>query len=218
MPDFEPISPRDFCDAISRRGSPALAREFARFTVADPASWQLPAETLVHHGPLTLMDGFKPPAFNTLILGDLFVEGFVHAEEARPYDGGGLFVVIGNVECDVFAGQFGKQTFIDGNLEATQIILNAFEDSSLTVAGNLRTRFFYGWDIWANVGGRAEMEYGNGYCLPFGFRDAGREAIRPRHDVAASERLLNMPDIGEEGRLILYDLLELARAGRSPFR
>ncbi len=215
MPDFEPVSPRDFCAAISRRGSPALAREFARFTVADPACWRLPAETLVHHEPLTLMDGFKPPAFNTLILGDLFVERLVHAEEARPYDGGGLFAVIGNVECDVFAGQFGKQTFIDGNLEATQMILNAFEDSSLTVAGNLRTRFFYGWDIWANVGGRAEMEYGNGYCLPFGVRNAEREAIRPRHDVETSQRLLNVPDTDED---IIFELLELVRGGRSPFR
>jgi hypothetical protein len=133
----------------------------------------------------------------------------------RPYDAGGLFVVIGNVECDVFAGQFGKQIFIDGNLEATQMILNAFEDSSLTVAGNLRTRFFYGWDIWANVGGRAEMEYGNGYCMPFGVRNAEREAIRPRHDVETSQRLLNVPATDED---VIFELLELVRGGRSPFR
>ena len=212
MPDFEPISPQDFCATMAERGSPALAREFAGTTLADPASWPTD-EVVVHRGPLTLAGGFRPPAFNTLILGDLVAEGFVDADDGN--DAGGLFVVIGNVACDVFAGHFGKYTFVDGNLDARRMILSSFADSALFVTGNLRTHFFYGWDICAQVGGRAEMEYGDGYCLPFGCRDAEREAIRPRHDAETSRRLLNVRDTEED---VIFDLLELLRAGRSPFR
>jgi hypothetical protein len=212
MPDFAPITPAAFCAAIIERGSLALKREFARYTVADPKTWHK-AETVVHRGPLTLGDGFKVPALHTLILGDLFVEGFVDADDG--HDAGGVLVVIGNVECDVFAGQFGKCTFIDGNLEVTQLLLNSFADSSLCVTGSLRTHFFYGWDICAEVGGRAEMEYGDGYCLPFGHRDATHEAISPRHGAETSRRLLAVDNTGED---IIFDLLDLVRTGRSPFR
>lgn len=67
-------------------------------------------------------------------------------------------------------------------------MLNAFSDSSLVVIGNLRTRFFYGLDIWAEVGGRVEMDYGEGYCLPLGYRNAAREAQRPRHSARTFNR------------------------------
>jgi len=141
MPDFVPISPEAPCAAIVERGSPTLRREFARYDIADPARWGN-TEALVHHGPLTLHDGFTATALHTLILGDLFVEGCVDTDDG--HDAGGLFVVIGNVECDQFIGHFGKCIFVDGNLEATQIVLNAFEDSALSVTGNLRTRSFGG--------------------------------------------------------------------------
>jgi len=59
------------------------------------------------------------------------------------------------------------------------------------------------------------MEYGHGYCLPFGYSDAIREAIHPRHDVETSLRLLAVDKPGED---IMFDLVDLVRAGRSPFR
>jgi hypothetical protein len=131
------------------------------------------------------------------------------------HDAGGLFVVIGNVECDQFIGQYGKCVFVDGNLEVTQIILNCFEDSSLSVTGNLRTRFFYAWDQCGEVGGRAEMEYGHGYCLPFGPRESfTRAMIKPHHDADTSLRLLAVQKPGYD---IGSELVKLVRAGRSPF-
>jgi hypothetical protein len=212
MADFVPISPEAFCAAIAEQGSAAVRREFARYDVADPATWGT-IEARVHDGPLTFHAGFTAPALQTLVLGDLFVEGCVDTDDG--HDHGGLFVVIGNVECDQFIGHFGKCVFIDGNLEVTQIILNAFEDSSLSVTGNLRTRFFYGWDMCGEVGGYADMEYGHGYCLPFGHSDATRQMIKPRHDVETSLRLLAIEKPGED---IGFDLVDLVRAGRSPFR
>ena len=90
-----------------------------------------------------------------------------------------------NVTCGAFAGTYGKCAFIDGNLVACDLILNSFEDSALVIAGNLRTRFYYGQDIWAEVGGSAEMEFGDGYCLPIGYTEAAAEVIEQEHVVRA---------------------------------
>jgi hypothetical protein len=212
MSTFEKITPAEFCRLVTERGSAALRRQFARFTVADPARWSVD-DCLVHRGPLSLTGRFKAPAHQTLILGDLYVEGLVDLEDS--HEEGGVFVVLGHVECDVFSNSYGKCTFVDGHLEATELVLNAFSDSSLVVAGNLRTRFFYGLDIWAEVGGRVEMEYGEGYCLPIGYRDARREAIRPRHSIGASLALLDFAQTDELGP---HHLLDAIRAGRPIFR
>ena len=215
MTDFEPISPRDFLAGIELHGSASLREQFNRLTVSDPSTWpQLgPADTRVHRGALRVAGGFRPPAFNTLILGDLTVDGLLDCDDG--YDAGGILVVVGRVACEVFASHFGKCTLIDGDLDATRLIINAFPDSALVVTGTLRTNFFYGWDIWAEVGGGAEMAFGEGYCLPIGYQNAAAEVIEPRHDIQASRRLLNVLDTDQH---VGFQLLDLVRAGRSPFR
>jgi hypothetical protein len=180
--------------------------------VADHQSWGSD-EALVHQGPLVVTGTFRAPSLHTLVLGDVFVEGLVDLGDG--HDEGGLFVALGHVECNSFANSYGKCAFVDGNLEATELILNAFSDSSLTVMGNLRTRFFYGLDIWAEVGGRIEMEYGEGYGLPIGYRDATRQAIHPRHGSRASRALLNVDHVDE---ITPHRFLDTLRRGGSVFR
>jgi hypothetical protein len=211
MSAFEKITPAEFCRLLRERGSAALRRQFARFTWADLETWAAD-DCLVHRGPLSLTGRFKAPAYQTLILGDLFVEGLVDLEDTVGE--GGLFVALGHVECDVFSNSYGKCAFVDGNLEATELILNAFSDSALTVTGNLRTRFFYGLDIWAEVGRRVEMEYGEGYCLPLGGGN-GAPAVYPRHPTDASLALLDFARTDDLGP---HHLLDAIRAGRPIFK
>jgi hypothetical protein len=212
MPPFEKISPPEFCRLIAERASVGLRGQFSRYDVADHRTWGSD-ETLVHRGPLILTGTFRAPAFNTLVLGDVFVEGLVDLDDG--HDEGGLFVALGHVECNSFANTYGKCAFVDGSLEATELVLNAFSDSSLTVIKNLRTRFFYGLDIWAEVGGRIEMDYGEGYCLPIGYRDAARQAIHPRHGSRASRALLNVDHVDE---ITPHRFLDTIRRGKSVFR
>jgi hypothetical protein len=126
-----------------------------------------------------------------------------------------MFIVIGNVTCRSLNNDWAKVTLIDGSLLARDIIIKCYEDSMLRVTGNLKTKFYYGRDIWATVGGGAEMDYGDGYCLPIGYRDAAAEVIWPRHDDETSMDLLAAS--GEVGR-IEYRLLDLLRQGKPVFR
>jgi hypothetical protein len=149
------------------------------------------ANYLVLHEPLVLLENFSPPGFHTLIIGNLIVNGLVDLHY-RDADEGGSFVIIGNVSCNAFANDYSKGTIIDGDLNARDFIVNAYEDSGLWVTKNLKTKFFFGKDVWAEVGGHVDMEYGDGYCLPIGYTNASEEAIRPRHDVETSLQLLDM--------------------------
>jgi hypothetical protein len=151
------------------------------------------ANCVIHRGTLKLPRRFSPPAFNMLLIGDLIVDGMVDAHYDSADEGGG-FIVAGNVTCDIFANDYAKATLIDGDLNASELILNAYEDSGLWVTGNLKTNFFFGEDVWAEVGGKAEMAYGRGYCLPIGYSQASRQAMRPRDDVATSLHQLNLAD------------------------
>ncbi len=135
---------------------------------------------------------FRAPGFCTLITGDLHVDGIVDLQNPDGYDEGGLFIVLGDVICHSFFNEYGKCTFVDGKLEARDLLVNAFEDSALVVTRHLRTNFFYGEDIWAEVGGSATMEYGEGYCLPIGYTADAVEAIMPKQDEEASLSLLNL--------------------------
>jgi hypothetical protein len=108
------------------------------------------------------------------------------------FDEGGLFIVLGNVTCHSFFNEYGKCSFVDGRLEARDLLANAIGDSALVVTGDLKTKFFYGEDIWAEAGGTASMEFGDGYRLPIGYSDAASEAIEPKHDRDASLARLDL--------------------------
>jgi hypothetical protein len=100
------------------------------------------------------------------------------------------------MRCTAFSGHYGKCSFIDGDLIASEVILNAYEDSRLVITGDLKTKLFYGEDIWAEVGGTADFEYGEGYCLPIGWRDAARQLTQARRDTPV-HRVLH-PDVADE--------------------
>ncbi|MGY8661453.1 hypothetical protein Q3C01_03690 [Bradyrhizobium sp. UFLA05-109] len=210
---FERVTRAVFDELLANNGSERFRRELARYDLeSDPPARD---DCAVLRGPLAASDFVDVPAFNTLVMGDLTVDGLIDLGSAGAFDEGGVFVVLGNVASTVFSTGFAKGTFIDGNLEADSLILNAYDDSALVVRGNLRTYFFYGRDIWAEVGGKAEMHYGDGYCLPIGYTSAGAEAIEPLHDRATSLRRLNLDstDYIEPHRF-----LDLIRSGRPIFK
>jgi len=99
---------------------------------------------------------------------------------------------------------------------ASDIIVNAFEDSSLIVTGSLKTKFFYGKDIWATVGGTADMEYGIGYCLPIGYTNAAAQAVRPRHDKESSTALLAIPDADDD--YVGREIVDALKQGQPLFK
>ena len=212
MRDFEPITPAEFCGAVFSQASPVLAREWDRYTVSNPFSWD-PDCSVVHRGSVSATS-FRAPEFNTLILGDLNVEGLLDLS-AGYEQGAGTFVVLGNVTCRDMIGERCDQVFVDGDLSVPGLLLNAFPDSSLTVAGSIKTRFFYGWDTWGTVGRGADMDYGDCYCLPIGYADAESEAIRPRHDSRRSRELLVVDELRDD---VSRELATLLRGRQSVFR
>ena len=70
-------------------------------------------------------------------------------------------------------------------------------------------------DIWAEVGGSAEMEFGDGYCLPIGYDEPADQAIEPKHDRDASLRRLAFDDTDY---IEPHEFLERLRNGQSVFR
>jgi hypothetical protein len=180
MAVFEQVTEDEFDAAVeSSPSSEAFKEHYARFSPARDD------HCFVHRGSLILQGHFAVPGYCTLIIGDLTVDGFIDLNNPEDFDEGGLFIVIGNVSCSAFSGHYGKCSFVDGNLIASDVIINAFEDSALVVTGDLKTKLFYGEDIWGEVGGAADFEYAHGYCLPIGYRDAAAQSIGPRFDTPA---------------------------------
>jgi len=196
--------------------SPVFRSEFARTEPAWHEGWFGP-DCMVYEGDLTVSGNFTAPAFYTLILGNLVVDGLVSLQ--NPYDKGfeegGLFVVAGDVRCRSFSQEFGKVAFIDGDLEASDLILNFHDDASLNVIGTLKTNFFYSAGTWAEVGSGASMEYGVGVCLPLGWTNADLEAIEPRHD---EETSLSLLDVDDPEAIDNIDLWNRVTEGRSIFK
>jgi hypothetical protein len=191
---FEEVTREEFDTALARSvASAKFRKQFARFA----PSWFDGASCMLHLGHLHTSGHFRAPGFYTLVTGDLHVDGIVDLQNPEGYDEGGLFVVLGDVKCRSFFNEYGKCAFIDGKLDASELLAAAFGDSSLVVIGSLKTNFFFGRDIWAEVGGSATMKYGDGYCLPIGYEDAAEEAIMPKHGAGASRALLNLENTDE---------------------
>jgi hypothetical protein len=165
-------------------------------------------------GDLHLGEDFDAPAFHVLVRGSLVVDGVIDTN-FTDMDEGGSFIVSGNVRCMVFLNHYGKSGVIGGDLVAREMLVNGFEDSLLYVGGAITTHFFYGWDVWAEFGARAELEYGIGYCLPLNYSNAAVQAIRPRFDEAASYRRLALPLDDERAN---EEIVAHVRSGRPLFR
>lgn len=215
MAGFESVSREEFEQALAEgRGSPAFREQFARFMPQLDGADESEAGFMIHRGDLTVSGDFTAPGLATLILGSLTVEGYVDLRNPRDdaFDEGGLFVVLGDLRCRVFAGECGKCGFVDGDLEARDLLLAAYYDSSLVVIGQLKTKFFTGNDIWAEVGGGAVMEYGIGHAVPLG-EPSGCAIMTPRHGERASRAMLAV-QWPEDERVDADQLMELVRAGK----
>jgi hypothetical protein len=211
---FRSVTAEEFNAALADSPpSPAFREHLARFVSFD--EW-LALDAKVHDGNLRVSGSFGAPGLCTLIAGHLDVDGTIDLR--NDYDEGGLFIVIGNVTCRHFVSNYAACSFVDGDLEARESIINGFSDSALSVVGTLRTRLFIGRDIWAEVGAGAEIEYGEGYCLPFGYTDPERQAIMPRHDEAATARVV-VPPTNDEGYVFdVEPFVDRISAGQPIFR
>jgi hypothetical protein len=211
---FRSVTGDEFRQALADSpASPLFWETFERFVSFDAKMNQSAA---VHDGPLKVADSLTVPALCTLITGGLEVGGVLDLQ--NEWDGGGLFIVTGNVCCQHFISDYACCSFIDGDLDATQSLINGYFDSSLTVMGTLSTRLFIGADIWAEVGAGAVMDYGAGYCLPIGYSVAGAEAIVPRHSEEETLRLV-LPAPNPKGYLLRAEQFDdLIRAGQPIFR
>ena len=151
-------------------------------------------ECAVHEGDLSPTGEWRLTTANLLVLGSMTCPGLVDLAPDDLLEWGGSLWVFGDLRSRNFAGHYGAATFVDGDLTVAELAVTAFEDSMLLVTGDFTAHFFYGSDIWADVGGRAVMEYGVGYALPIGYVNAEGQAIDPRQSRTASLALLNLDD------------------------
>ena len=213
---FRPVKSAEFNAAL--RDSPASARfrdTYAKLMNFD--AW-IDQDAVVHVGDIRRSGSFSSAALCTLIIGDVEIDGTIDLGPEGGHDEGGLFIVIGNVTCRNFIGHYGKCCLIDGDLVATDAIINAFGDSGLWVVGSLRTKLFIGADIWAEVGGRPFMDYGVGYCLPLGYDGEEDMALYPAHDEDETAAVV-VPEPSDDGYAwSAEDFAPLIRAGKPIFR
>jgi len=115
-----------------------------------------------------------------LVIGNINTE-WVNLTKNNYNDSGGSLFVTGNILADYFSGDFGKFILINGSLTARKILNIEFQNSLLDIGGDLTTEYFHGIDIWAEVGGRIKIEYGDGYCI-----NAEGKPILPKNDIETS--------------------------------
>jgi hypothetical protein len=215
-PAFESVTAEEFARILaSAKPSAAFKKQYDRYEPSLYDGWNGP-DYRVYRGDLIIDGNLVLPGLATLVLGEITVSGFVDLENdsEKGFDEGGLFIALKSVHCRVFSGWYGKCSFVDGDLVAEDMIINAYEDSSLVVTENLRTRFFLGQDIAVEVGGHVDMAYGVGCALPLGGTPGG--AVTPRHDEASSFAVLaeDDPEKLSEGS----DMIKRVREGRPLFR
>lgn len=213
---FRYVTGDEFRRALADCAASPLFREvMARKTSFDKSiDWQ----AAIHDGPLRVAGSLTAPALCTLVTGDLDVADVLDVRCDADYDGEDLFIVIGNMRCRHFISNYNTWSIIDGDLDATEALMNGFEDSGLDVTGTLRTRLFIGADIWAEVGAGAVMDYGVGYCLPIGCRAPSAEAIRPLHNEQETAKIV-VPRPNQEGYLFnVEQFVDLIRGGKPIFR
>jgi hypothetical protein len=215
MPAFKTIDLADFIAEVAAiRFDPVLEHGYQRLDQSMIFGFSDDALCMVHEGTLVHTGQFKAPAYHVLIKGDLIVDGVIDTSFAGA-DEGGSFFVTGNVICNAYINHWGKAEIIGGDLQAHDFLHNAFSDSLLYVGGSIKTRFFYGHDMWAEFGGHAEIKYGIGYCLPLGYQDAPTEAVKPFFNEEESARAVVIDDIANRDS---WDIAELVRKGEPVFR
>lgn len=184
----------EFVMLLRTRGSETLQKQLARFDL-DMILGR--GECAVHEGNLTASADWRLTTNNLLVQGAMSCGGLVDiAPDDRGVKGnwGGSLWTLGDLKCRNLANHYGASVVVDGDLNVAELAVSAFGDSMLLVTGNFSTYFYYGLDIWVELGGQAAMEYGDGYALPLGYDNAAAQAIKPRHNRKESLALLNFDD------------------------
>lgn len=191
-----------------------MLKKYDPLEINDP-DWSEDTDFYIHEGDIEASGKWNTPGQITFVAGNIIIHGFLDTdEEPKIFDEGGWLIIGGNVECEFFANTYGKAVLVDGNLSVKQLLVNHFEDSALIVKKDLTTKFFYGVDIWAEVGGTARMEFGYGHCFPLGDKE-DQSAIEPKHDSETSLAILNVDDPHNINEL---NLLQLIKSGKSVFK
>lgn len=126
--------------------------------------------------------------------------------------------IISDVTCDFFANTYRKTVYIDGNLLVKKMFINDFENSSLVITKDLKTKFFYGKDYFADVGGKIDMEFGDGYCISLHKNDT-KASIKPVHDEISSYALLNINIVTADGlKISSKDIVKLIQSETTLFK
>lgn len=134
-----------------------------------------------------------------LIYGDLTVDtalSLSHLNEENA-DGNMIFIVTGNLTCPRFISEWGSVVVIGGDLNVSELMFIAREDSSHYVLGDISIWALIGRDIWIEfeAGRQVEIAYGFGYALPRLRTTPGDGEIRPKHSEAESAERLNLRDL-----------------------
>lgn len=196
------VTTQEFIDYLKAKGSPFLRSQLERYDI-EMVLGDYDDLCYIHEGDLTLGDDWQPAAANLIVAGSILSSSFVNAQSSLgEVDEGGSLWVLGNINCQHFANYYGKTVFVDGDMTASGIVVNAFQDAGLIVIGNFDCHYFYGIDIWVEAGGKIKIEYGEGYGLPIGYTDAPAQAVDPRHSKEESLDLLDLPDGREQNRLV----------------
>jgi len=186
---FTSVSRRQFIQTLSKHNFEPEQWFGSAEYAHNPDEFQIFAGDIEKEGELRF------GAMNLLVIGSISTTWLNTINETS--EGGSLFVT-NAVECDFFSNYYGKLTVIGGNLHAKKIINNEFYDAALVVKKNLKTEYFHGVDIWAEVGGSITMSYGNGYCLPIGYDNPSKQHIKPQYDKAVSKAFLGVNDDTQE--------------------
>ncbi|WP_337268808.1 hypothetical protein [Oryzifoliimicrobium ureilyticus] len=118
----------------------------------------------VHEGPLAVSGDFTPPTQLCAVLGDLTVTGKLSTEAVDGADGNATLIVFGDLDCASLVNDWASILVIAGDCRAYDWCFAAREDSAFIIGGDFTTPIFLGADIWASVGGLANMDYGYGYA------------------------------------------------------
>lgn len=187
------VSRERFITLLQARGSETLREHLRRL------SWEAileDGEWAVHEGDWVSTGVWRLPTVHMLVLGSVVCDGLVdlgpETGDVPIGDRGGTLWIIGDLRCRDFTSDYNTAVFVDGSMTVSGLAITAFVHALLLVTGDFTAYFFFGQDIRADVGGRAVMEYGDGYALPLGYHDAELQAIVPCETREASLALLDV--------------------------
>jgi hypothetical protein len=145
------------------------------------------ADYIVFKGDVQTTEMLQCFSFHMLVIGDVLCK-WMNCE--GPFNGGGSLTIIGDLHSLFFSNEEGKTVHVDGSMTVNRITLNAHEDATLTVLGNLTTKCYIGDEEPARVAGDVAIEYGAGAV--FSLDELAPAVHTASHDANATATLLGL--------------------------